>query len=179
LRPVEALLEGKIDLGVVYTEERDERLSYLPLFRDEVVLVMRPDHRLARKSWVTPADLVDEHLIVYNAPLSESHALQRFLGPAAVWPKRFSAIQLTEGVIELVKAGAGVSPLAQWAVAPHLGGESLVARRLGRGGLHRQWSAAMVRQDPPPKSLIEFAKMMAEGPLACATRPPRPRGKGG
>jgi DNA-binding transcriptional LysR family regulator len=34
-QPVPALLDGRIDLGIVHTTERDDRLDYLPLFRDE------------------------------------------------------------------------------------------------------------------------------------------------
>src|SRR6476661_2777620 len=39
-RPVQALLHGKLDLGIVSGTGRDKRLQYRPLFDDEIVAVM-------------------------------------------------------------------------------------------------------------------------------------------
>src|SRR5260221_550931 len=47
--PIEKLLAGKIDLGIVSKPVTDRRLASRPVFRDEVVLILSPDHRLARQ----------------------------------------------------------------------------------------------------------------------------------
>jgi LysR family transcriptional regulator, regulator for metE and metH len=165
-QPVAALLDGRIDLGLVSGAERDERLEYYPLFRDELVVVMHPSHRLATRAYVQAKDFAPEHLILYLITERESTLYQEVLLPAGVRPARHSSVQLTEGIVELVKAGVGISVLARWAVAGHLETGSLRAVPLTRGGFHRQWSAAAVRQKSPPEYLRGFAELLAgHGPI--------------
>jgi LysR family transcriptional regulator for metE and metH len=162
--PIPALLDGRIDLGIVHTPERDERLDYLPLFRDELCVVVRPDHRLANRAYVRAEDFAQEHVVMYTLSERESTLFHEILLPAGVRPARVTSIQITEGIIELVKAGIGIAVLARWAVAPHLEAGTLRAVRLTRGGYTRQWCAAIVRQPNPPGYLRGFAELLAAGP---------------
>src|SRR5262245_13290670 len=50
--PIPLLLEGAIDLAIVFGSLRDPRLALRPLFRDEMVAVLRPGHRLARRPFL-------------------------------------------------------------------------------------------------------------------------------
>jgi len=163
-RPVPALLEGRIDLAVVSSPGVDDRLEYYDLFRDELVAVMRPDHRLAGRPFLRPEDFAGENVILYPMQESESTLLQEILLPAGVRPARITSIQLTEAIVELVKAGTGIAALARWAMAPHLETGALRAVPLLRGGFHRLWRAAVVRQKAPPAYLRAFAGLLARGP---------------
>jgi LysR family transcriptional regulator for metE and metH len=161
--PVAALLDARIDLGIVHSEEPDPRLRYFPLFRDEMVLATAPWHRLAGRTQVRPADLAKEHLITYDLPPSASSVVRDFLAQDGVSPARVSGIQLTEAIIEMTKAGVGVTILARWALQPHLDAGTLAAVRLGRAGLTRQWQAVILDQRPPGY-LRRFIEMLAAGP---------------
>lgn len=159
--PVPALLDGRIDLAIVSNDDHDDRLSYIPLFSDELVALLRPDHPLSAKPFLSAADFADQHLFVYLLPPGENDVFTKLLSPAGVMPRRVSAIQLTEGIIELVKGGAGIAVLARWAVAAHVKTGELRAVPLTRGGLERRWRAAMLRQRPVPLHLREFAALLA------------------
>jgi LysR family transcriptional regulator for metE and metH len=161
--PVAALLDARIDLGIVHSDEHDPRVRYFPLFRDEMVLVVAPWHPLARRASVGPQDLAGEHLIYYGLPRDTSSVVRDFLAQEGVTPARSSEIQLTEAILEMVKAGMGVTILARWAVQPHLEAGTLRAVRLGRSGLVRQWSAAVLDEEPPAY-LRKFIEMIAAGP---------------
>jgi LysR family transcriptional regulator for metE and metH len=161
--PVPALLEGRIDFGIVHSVARDERLTYYPLFADELCVVTAPGHRLAGRAYVRAEDFAEEHLVMYSISESDSTLFQEVLSPAGIRPRRVTSIQLTEGIIELVKAGHGIAVLARWAVAPYLEAGSLKAVRLTRDGCHRQWTAAVVRQPDPPEYLEGFARLLAAG----------------
>jgi LysR family transcriptional regulator for metE and metH len=163
-QPFQALYDGKIDLGIVFSPVHDERLDVFPLFRDELVVVMHPDHPLAGRPYLRPEDFGEEHIIVYPLNASESTLMREVLLPAGVRPARISSIQVTEGIVELVKAGVGVSVLARWAVTPHLEAGTLKAVPLTKGGFHRQWSAVAVRQESPPEYVRAFAELLAWGP---------------
>jgi LysR family transcriptional regulator, regulator for metE and metH len=164
-RPLAALLDGKLDLAIVNTTPRNHRLIYKPLFQDELVAIMRPDHRLAARAFVKAQDFSDEHLIVYAMPKEENIIFRKFLMPSAVTPRRVSQVQLTEAVIEMVKAGLGVSVMARWAVAPQLAAGTLSAVPLLSRGLHRQWSAAMLKNKSAPAYLHAFVELLANNSL--------------
>ena len=78
-----------------------------PLFEDEVVVLLAPDHALAQRPHVRPGDLANETLILYP-PKEESRVLQQVLLPAGISP-HVQEVALTEAIFELVKAGP-VSP---------------------------------------------------------------------
>src|SRR6266550_3592174 len=168
--PVPALLDGRIDLAIVSNDDHDDRLAYVPLFTDELVALLRPDHPLSDQPFLTAADFADQHLFVYLLPPGENDVFTMLLGPSGVAPRRVSAIQLTEAILELVKGGAGIAVLARWAVAPHLKTGELRAVRLTRRGLERRWRAAMLRQTPVPLHLREFAGLLAAGPSVLSRR---------
>jgi len=162
--PVPALVAGAIDLAIVYRSTRDSRLRLRPLFRDEMVVVMHPGHRLRRAPFIAAADLAPEHLILYSTPREANLVFREVLIPAGVSPERVTHIQLTEAIVEMVKAGIGLSVLARFAVAPQLERGELVARPLTRGGRFRHWSAAY-RKGKPPEHLLAFVELLARHPL--------------
>lgn len=163
--PLTALLESRLDLAIVHSPPLHPRVRYFPLFVDEMVLVTPPAHSLAGRAWVTPADLQPEHLIMYALPADMASVVRTFLAADGVTPHRVSYIQLTEAIVEMVKAGLGVAALTRWAVQPHLEAGTLRAVRLGRGGLRREWRAAVL-QEKPPRHLQQFIRLVARGPKA-------------
>lgn len=162
--PIPALRTGEIDLAILYRPVRDAWLRLRPLFRDELVVVMPPGHRLGRSSFVSAEDFARERLIVWSTPREANLVFREVLIPAGVTPQRVTHIQLTEAIVELVKGGLGVSVLPRWTVAPQLERRELVARRLTREGKFRAWSAAWRARDAP-SYLVAFVELLARHPL--------------
>jgi len=162
-RPVHALVGGKVDIALVSSRnDNDSRLEYHPLFKDELVVIMSPDHELTSKSYIQAKDFAGQNLMLYDIPDEESTVLQEVLKPAGVTPARVTRIQLTEAKIELARAGWGIGVLARWAVAPQLRKGTLVARPLTRKGFHRQWYAATIRNELAPKFISEFISLLSQ-----------------
>ncbi|MEP7271339.1 MAG: LysR substrate-binding domain-containing protein [Acidobacteriota bacterium] len=158
--PIEALLNGKLDLAIVSSTDHDKRLRYRSLFGDEMVAVMAADHGLTQRAYLRPRDFADEHLILY-VPKEDSTVFKKVLNPAGVTPGRLSEVQLTEAILEMVKAGIGISVLAKWAVKDQLESRRIVARPVTKNGLHRQWRAAMLKQDKAPTYLDAFVDLLS------------------
>jgi len=165
-RPIQALLNGKIDLAIISSNSaREPKLRYKPLFQDELVVVMNADHPWRSRRYVEAKDFVGENLFVYDLPDKELSVLQLFLLPAGISPKRISRVQLTEAIIELVKAGLGISVMARWAIMPYIKSGSLTALPLTRKGIYRQWKAVVIRDGTIPNYTQEFIRLLAENSM--------------
>jgi LysR family transcriptional regulator for metE and metH len=160
-RPIPALLRGEIDIAIVSEPLHDRRVRLTPLFRDELVAVVAPEHPWARRRYISGADFAEEHLIRHRVPVAKSTIWQEILRPAGVEPRMDSEVELTEAILEMVKAGLGVTVLARWAVAPQVKSGALAAVPLGERGLRRQWTAAVRRQKHAPPYVDEFIQLLA------------------
>jgi LysR family transcriptional regulator, regulator for metE and metH len=162
--PFEALLEGKLDLAIVCDPIRNRKIRYTPLFEDEVVIVVPPEHRLAGKKFVAPIDFAPENLIIYP-PKEDSTVLNRFLTPAGITPRKIQEVMLTDVIIEMVRGGLGVAALAKWAVSPQIDSGAVVGLSLTEQGFRRTWSAAQLRDGRTPAYVEEFIQVLAEHPI--------------
>jgi LysR family transcriptional regulator for metE and metH len=179
-RPVQALLAGELDLALTTDAPRHARLRRAHLFDDELLLLVPADHPLAARDHVPADDLAREHLLVYDAPREQLDVFTRVLWPAGLEPRRVSRVPLTEALVELVRAGIGVAPLASWVLPPRRRG--LRALRITARGVHRRWSAVTPRtraRSAPAARLVELLRSIrptAVGAPISARRPPRPTG---
>jgi len=153
--PVAALVAGTIDLCVLNSRVKDRRVHITPLFNDELVLVVGATHRLAGKRLVDPTELRDERILTYSPP-KDSQAFQAILAPAGVSPGQLSVLQLTEGIIELVKAGMGVSILARWALDPYVDSGAIRLIPINHPGVARRWQVATRATRPKPDFIDDF-----------------------
>ena len=160
-RPVGALLDGKLDLAIVTTEVSDRRVAVRPLFRDEMVLVVSPEHRLAARRHAPAAELASEHLVIYSASRHDSFAFRRVLDPAGVEPAKVTHLMLTEAILEMVKANLGVTVIAKWSVLPAIESGAVRAVSIGAKGVFRQWSAATLRGAAEPPHLSDFVRLLS------------------
>jgi LysR family transcriptional regulator for metE and metH len=161
--PAEFLVARKLDLAIVPDVIRERRISLSPLFRDKLVAVMSPDHPLAGKSYLRPQDFADQPLFLYSdrEKVEAWTFYNKFLAPAGIVPKQITYIQLTEGMIEMAKAGLGIAVLAHWAVDPEIKRKTVKAVSLSRSGFIRHWCAATLKNALRPLYLDAFIKLLA------------------
>jgi len=159
--PIVALQERTIDVAMMSKIPFPSGLKSVPLFEDELLAVMAPDHPLADRVWVEPGDLIDDEILTYSFHTLPDHEMDRFWRPADVEPRRFRRVELVDAIVEMVKARLGVSTLACWAVEPHIEAGSLAAARLTPDGLSVTW-VALVRDGEGDQSPPEvFARELA------------------
>jgi LysR family transcriptional regulator, regulator for metE and metH len=163
--PVAALIEGRVDLAILSRDIEDERLRIRPLFMDEMVALVPPRHALARRGWVSPAQLAREHLLLYSSAREESFVLKHVLGPAGLVPSRLSFVMLTEAMIAMAHAGLGVAVLPRWSAHPAIAARSLVPLSITRAGMRRQWSAATLASRVMPPFVDDFLDLLARKAL--------------
>jgi LysR family transcriptional regulator for metE and metH len=160
-RPIEALLADEVDAAIMAGPVPAKRLSALPLFRDELVVVMHPEHRLAGQSFVSAEDFAREHLLTYSVPEEQLSVWTEVLKPAAVRPARISRVELTEAMMEMVKANLGIAVVARWAATPWVSRSALKAARLTKAGVFREWFAVTRSAKQQPAYLAAFLELLA------------------
>jgi DNA-binding transcriptional LysR family regulator len=125
-----AVQVGDCDVGLVSGTVNGGTLTLLPWSMDELVVVMPPNHDLAKADAVRFADIVDLPFI----GMSKSSALQTFYrGQAAAVGRRLderARVSTFEGVRRMVAVGLGVAILPVGVVSSALETGDVAVRRL-------------------------------------------------
>jgi LysR family transcriptional regulator for metE and metH len=158
--PLGALRDAKIDLAIMNDETDDRRLRHRELFEDEHVAVVPAAHRFAAKAFVTPEEIAREPLYLFSRALENSFVVKRVLRPAGLTPAHATHVQLTEGIIEMVRAGMGITALPKWAIVQALASGGIAAVRITRKGVFRKWYAVTLRDLAPSPFMEEFIRLL-------------------
>jgi LysR family transcriptional regulator, regulator for metE and metH len=133
--PLPTLARGDIDLVVTSDPQTLAGIDYETLFSFQALLAMAPDHRLAARDWIEPADLRRETLITYPVERKRLDIFTRFLDPAGIEPAAVRTSELTVMIIQLVASRRGVAALPSWALMEYTARGDVVARPFGENGM--------------------------------------------
>lgn len=161
--PLEALEEGAIDVAIVQGPgPRTPAFDWTGLGWDPLVVIMAPDHRLAERAYIEAADLAEERYFTYSLAVAPGHEWEAVFRPAGISPRRISRVEMPEAIIDMVRAGFGVSVLSRWAVEPELRDGTLIARPLTPSGLWlRSWLVTRAGL-PPDAPARRFTALSAQ-----------------
>jgi LysR family hydrogen peroxide-inducible transcriptional activator len=168
-RLLKLLHNHEVDLALLSRPFPERHLRVLPLFTEELLLALPPDHHLGRKRSIRPQDLGGERLIV----LKEDHCLgDQVLGfcnregnhPGV----SFRSAQL-ETLQSLVRAGMGISLIPEMA-ARHPLPEKPLYRSFAGTKPRREVVAAWPEERPPGRGASEFLGLL--GKIAPVGRRP-------
>ena len=157
--PFDALRDRKLDLVLTLQRPTRNEFEVQPLFQDDVLLIVRPDHRLAGRPWVELEAFRDEHLILHLEKIDDSQFFRDRLAPVGIRPKRFTGVMLTEAVAEMVKAGLGVTVLPGWTARNLIADGNLLPKRITRQGMVTTWHAVTRKK---PDNAAALAALIAQ-----------------
>jgi LysR family transcriptional regulator for metE and metH len=164
----DALAGGDLDLALCVSPLAARGLDSVPLFADELVLVVASDHPLARRPWVDGRSLANETLILYETTQDERRRVARSLFARGGGFARVIRMPITEAIFELVRAGVGVSILPSASAQHRVERGELVCVRLTRRGLGRTWAGYFRRGTAlggPIRTLLETARIQSRRAL--------------
>ena len=152
------LLDNKIDVAITEGDE-NPKFSYTPLFQDEFVAIVAPDHPWANRRWVEIEEFAGQNYIMYNIPDEESSNFMMLYKNRR--PQKVYKITLTEAILEMVKAGLGVAVLPNWVVRPYLQSGQLSAVWITENRVLRTWYAATLKNKQLPPYTTAFINKLA------------------
>lgn len=158
--PLQKLLANVLDIAIVSDPMKDEKIKYVELFQDEMVMVVSENHAWANKKFVVAEDFTNEHLLIHSLPLETVTIHQFLLAPANITPKKITPLPLTEASIEMVKAEMGIMAMAKWALQPYLKNNSIKAIKIGKNGLKRKHYIAVMNHKTYPDYFTHFIEFL-------------------
>lgn len=155
------LMARKIDLGIGAGLSGRTGIRQIDLFKDEMVIIMAPTHPLGNKPFLTAKDFEGLKLISI-VPESLNMFYQAVFRPADKKPQQLMVVEHPQGVVELVKAGIGVSLAPRWAVQPQLKAKKLKGVSFTPQGIWVKWRVAHLQNGWLPAHQQKMIELMTE-----------------
>ncbi len=162
-RGVEAqILRGDADFGISNSWSDSAELAYAPFLRDQMGLICRGDHTLARRkgalSW---ADLSDLSFVGMAEDTGTSRLTNGVQGlPDSVMSPEFTVLTIA-ALVGLIENGDAVTALPALAAPDYLN-PSLVYRALSEPVLYRELQLITPENRPPSPAADRFIEFLKE-----------------
>lgn len=99
----------EVEIGIISFKPKDESVKSIPIFTDELVLVVSPQHSLAGKSTVSIKDLGTETFIAHNAQSPYREKVISAFDKYQVKLNISTELPSLEAIKKLVEKGVGVA----------------------------------------------------------------------
>jgi DNA-binding transcriptional LysR family regulator len=136
------LVACELDFALLHGPVRNNSFAMVEIGRDELVILVPPDHLLARHESLTAEELRDQPMILPAQAAGDSPPWNNFLIEGGVFPRIAVETDSLELAKQLVLDGLGVTIAPRWAVQAEVGRGELNAVGFGRVGLWRNWYGA-------------------------------------
>jgi DNA-binding transcriptional LysR family regulator len=159
----EAIRAHEVDLGVVggHGLAPGEECLEAGLV-DELVLIVSPMHRWARRREVAPTDLADEPLLLREEGSATRRVTERALEQAGVRWRASMELDHTEAIKQAVMAGLGVAFVSVHAVRGEVSSRRLAALRLRGIRIQRHFHVIHSEARTLSAGAREFVAMLSE-----------------
>ncbi|MEJ7618367.1 MAG: LysR family transcriptional regulator [Pyrinomonadaceae bacterium] len=108
-RIVRDVLSGAVELGVVAYPEKRKGLEVVELPGDRLVLICPPDHPLAKRKAVRPAELQGQEFVLFESDIPTRRATDRILRSHGVTVKSAAEFDNIETIKRAVEVGFGLA----------------------------------------------------------------------
>lgn len=156
---LEALKGHIVDIVVTPLDEIPHTVR-IELFSDELVALVSPDHRLAMRQFLVPADVESENFYTYSLSVRPGFEYLEFLQPGHVQPHRYVMVETPESAAAAARGGQGMTILSRWAMRADLEDGRLVALPLGERGVKIRWAALLRAADDKRSVAWEVAEQL-------------------
>lgn len=153
------LLAGELDVGLMALPIRDDRLHVERLFSEPLVMALPPKHKLAVKSEVKLADVVDEPFILLSDVHCFGDQVLSFCHRGGLEPRVVCRGEQIVTLLAMVATGQGVSVVPEMAAVADAA-KTCVYRPLGKPAPTRTLCAVWHKQRYRPASLRAFVEVM-------------------
>jgi DNA-binding transcriptional LysR family regulator len=140
----DSVLNGELEMGVIGFRPDEPQIRAIPLWNDEVVLIVSPEHEWAKRSFVPIAELTNQPFVFREEGSGTRKTFEEFLSRRKLSPRQLKIVAevgSTEAVKQFVATGGGIGFVSIRAVDCEAERERLKIVRLQEGRITRQFFA--------------------------------------
>jgi DNA-binding transcriptional LysR family regulator len=163
---LQALTTHQIGIGLIEAPAFRPDLKIEVFGEDELTLIVRPDHRWAKKRLLRAAELVQSPILLREAGSGMRHFVEEYLERNSVLRQQLHTaidINSTEGIISAVEAGLGAGFVPCMALEKALRIGSVKAIELENGPIKRRLSIVLLNGPDPKGPVGQLLELLREG----------------
>jgi DNA-binding transcriptional LysR family regulator len=156
-----ALLNFKIDLGVISYVPQEPKLVAIPFFNDRLTLVVNPKHRLAKRHNVNISELSKELFIAHIVDSEHRWKVIQLCEKHHVALNRDVEMPTIESIKRFVEMGMGVAIVPEMCVRHEVAEGLLSELKIKQLNIPRRLYIVHRRNDPPShaaEALLELIR---------------------
>jgi len=167
---IHSLSELKNEVAVIARVEEVPGVTFLPFKRDQLLLILAPNHPLAKSKSVSVDELLHQPMIMKEMGSGTRKQVNGLFSRKGLTPNVLMETSNTEFIKQLVQRGEGISFLVEEAVAAEIHEKKLNTVPLAGEKLFLDVSIAYLKDQHlshPARAFVEMLKNMAtKGPQA-------------
>ncbi len=165
----EAVRDQRADLGLVAYPSRQAGLRVMTFWRDKLVIICSPTHRLAKKRRAPLRDLAGEKFVAFEPDLPTRKEIDRRLRACGVRIKPILEFDNIETVKRAVRVEEAISIVPEICARDEVRGDTLATVEIDEPEMWRPLGAVVRRGVTPPTALKEFLGMLEQVDLGRLT----------
>jgi DNA-binding transcriptional LysR family regulator len=162
---LDGVLNGELEMGVIGFRPDEPQIHVAPLWNDEVVLIVSPEHEWAKRSFVPIAELTSQPFVFREEGSGTRKTFEQFLLKHKLSPRQLKIIAevgSTEAVKQFVAAGGGVGFVSVRAVDCETERKRLKIVRFQEGRITRQFFAIIPKDRTTSPLCTAFVRFLKE-----------------
>lgn len=172
-----AVSEGEADIGLVAYPVRRKGLDILPFWRDRLVLICAPSHRLAGKRRVRLKELDGERFIAFDPDLPTRKEIDRRLREDGVRVRHAMEFDNIETLKRSVEIESGISIVPETTVREEVTSRQLAAVEIDAPEMWRPLGAIVKRRKQETPVNRHFLELLRKNELGGLLKPAHKRTK--
>jgi LysR family transcriptional regulator, transcriptional activator of the cysJI operon len=161
-RLVRRLRAGTVDLGLLTLPVDEPDLITRPVMREELMLVVYPQHPLAQKKRVDPTDLNKLPFILYESGSNTRRVIDEFFVRQNVHPRIVMETENVEIIKAMASSGIGATIVSNQAIEQEVKAGRLVAHRIHGQQLVRETGWVYLKANRVPRKISEMIRVLDE-----------------
>jgi DNA-binding transcriptional LysR family regulator len=170
---LEAIIDNSCDFGIVSLPVPDKRLTVVPIHRDELIVIVPPDHPLAKQAKATVAQVVEYPLLLPKVGRTRD-ALETLFHERRLKPVISMELDSSELLKRFVAADVGVGFIPRSHVAEDLQANALAALMLADASIQRELALVFRKDKALSRAALAFidiaVKLKVATPAAVVVR---------
>jgi DNA-binding transcriptional LysR family regulator len=167
---IESIIDNSVDFGVVSLPVNDSRLTVVPIHKDELIIIVPPNHPLAKQKQATVAQSAEYPLLIPKVGRTRE-AIENLFAERRLKPTISMELDSSELLKRFVAAGVGIGFIARSNVQEDVRANVLCAVALSDAHIRRDHALVFRKDKALSRAALAFIDIAVRLKTAKTARP--------